>query len=117
MDALEFCKTKKRMCETYVACNNCPLLCTMGDCLLGTTDLRLDKEIIDVVEKWGEEHPMKSRQAKFLKLHPNALIGDETGVLEICPLLVGNDVDCDANTSCKKCRIEYWLGGVNNDTE
>lgn len=111
MDALEFCKTKKRMCETYVACKNCPLLCTMGDCLLGTTDLRLDKKIIDVVEKWGEEHHVKTRQGEFLRMFPNAKV-NEDGILAICPKAIDVTLDFRCNEVaylCDDCGKRYWL--------
>ena len=45
------------------------------------------EEAVDAVERWANEHPVKTRQSELLKLFPNAK-SDETGVSYICPRMV-----------------------------
>ena len=47
MEALEFLKERKRMCDMYPHCKECPLIGM--DCVsVGS---------IDIVQKWSDEHP------------------------------------------------------------
>lgn len=51
MDALEFAKELKRMCDKPRGCEYCPAVkCTCNICNL--------EEILPIVEKWSAEHPM-----------------------------------------------------------
>ncbi len=52
MDALEFAKEMKRMCESYKHCSDCPLI-QENSC---DTD-GLEKAV-PIVEKWSKEHPI-----------------------------------------------------------
>lgn len=72
----------------------------------------------EIVLKWCDEHPIKTRQSEFLKLFPNAET-DTSGVIMIAPCGVNRtlyDVDgyydkCKRAIeygSCEKCRKEYW---------
>ena len=71
------------------------------------------KEAIKAIEKWGADHPIKTRQSEFLKLHPNAE-SDSDGVLEIAPCVIDStlrffqDGICIRGNNCIKCAQEYW---------
>ena len=73
--------------------------------------------VVEIVEKWSEQHPRRTRQSVFLKQYPNAVL-DKDGVLRICPSFVGGDVSekyrCLCSTDCGACRREFWMheGGV-----
>lgn len=61
MDALEFLKEERRMCNSFdTGCIKCPL----GDigCRVSPeeTDEKFEKEIA-IVEQWSKEHPRKDR--------------------------------------------------------
>lgn len=104
MNALEFAKERRRMCKT-VECVDCPLANTR--CQIGIADdISEDERIVEVVEKWGEEHPVKTRQSEFLKLHPHTVL-DNDGIIRACV----SDMECDfiCNGNCVKCRKDYWL--------
>ena len=114
MDALEFLRERKRMCNLCKHCEGCPL--ERAGCGLGTSasDEEYEK-IIAAVEQWSKEHPRKTRQSVFLKQYPNAVL-DKDGVLRICPPFVGGDIPekykCICLTDCSACRREFWTQEV-----
>ena len=86
MEALEFLKERKRLCNSYKNCDGCPFvkgLCAISD----ITSDEERKSVIATVEQWAKEHPRKTRQSVFLKQWPTAKI-DESGCLNVCPYLV-----------------------------
>lgn len=76
MDAKEYIRTHKRMCEKYGdTCKGCPLIdkgCYSYSALTilpknPDEDLvELNESVVDLVEKWAKENPIKTRQSKFL---------------------------------------------------
>lgn len=116
MDALEFLKERKRMCNLHKACIECPL--ERGNCGLSTGKSDEEYErIITAVEKWSKEHPRKTRQGVFLEQYPEAYVLED-GYLEMCPLEVSTahrDADGCCSTLgrfCSDCRREFWLQEV-----
>lgn len=120
MDAKEFIRAHKRMCKKYHdACEGCPLL--DKGCYSTSTSIilpeELDENIVDLVEKWSKENPIKTRQSKFLEMFPNAsFIGN--GTVGICPKALDKDYKCfyrrcdyiDAeNIDCIGCKNKFWL--------
>lgn len=59
MEVLEFCKTQKRMCDSYPLCLGCPLL-GRGCSLKVSNNETENKKIVDTVEKWGKENPART---------------------------------------------------------
>ena len=114
MDALEFLKERKRMCNSYKGCGGCPL--ERGNCDLNTSTSDEDcKKIIAIVEQWSKEHPRKTRQSMFLEQCPEAELHID-GVLWICPKRVSvahrNDNSRCATITCNDCRREFWMQEV-----
>lgn len=73
------------------------------------------KEAVEAIEKWGAEHPVKTRQGEFLKLHPNAKIKDD-GILAIHPCDIDFSIyDCNSKINCGLCRHDYWSQEVENE--
>lgn len=78
------------------------------------------KEAVEIIEKWAAEHPVKTRQSEFLKLHPNAIL-DSDGVLEIAPCVIDStlrffrDGICTRGNDCIKCAREYWSQEVTDE--
>jgi hypothetical protein len=111
MDALEFLRERKRMCNLCKHCEGCPL--ERAGCGLGTSasDEEYEK-IIATVEKWSKEHPRKTRQSVFLEQWPEAEI-DTYGYLMVCPKRISADCrirygNC-ADRLCSDCRREFWM--------
>ena len=105
MDAVEFYKAFKRMCDK-TDCKDCLL-----DQKCRPSANVEPEEVVELVEEWGKDHPVKTRQSEFLKMFPNAPIDKRDGVLCIDPCAI----DCTqkdnkkyCNMTCTACRKDYW---------
>lgn len=98
-----------RMCRFYDDCSICPLGKTTCHLLISENPDKAN----EIILKWCEEHPVETRQDRFLKMFPNANIC--RGCLEISPCIVDirqfGSEKCGTK-SCAKCRKEYWLAEV-----
>ena len=119
MDALEFLKEHKRMCNeysrSYNGCCDCPLV---SHCSISSTASDDDnKKTVDVVEQWSKEHPRKTMQSVFLERYPEAEI-DAHGLVRICPMSISaahRDSNGECNNPekmCRDCRREFWMQEV-----
>ena len=102
MDAVEFIKQVRRMGKQK------------GEAICFKLEEK-DTEIVEQVEKWAKEHPVKTRQSEFLKQWPDAEISDD-GLPSIAPcqldvrLIHGKSQDdCEDRGVCDKCRRDFWL--------
>lgn len=98
MDAVEFIKQVRRMGKQK------------GEAICFKLEEK-DTEIVEQVEQWAKEHPVKTRQSEFLKMFPNASVG-YNGTLVICP----SQADTKAvaacvrsERNCDKCKRDFWL--------
>ena len=118
MDALEFLKERKRMCESFGdKCTGCPALKVYKNepyCAVGVESMLVNAtDQIVTVEQWSKEHPRKTRQSVFLEQYPEARIGDD-GVLQIYPCLISalhRDARGNCATmgrACSDCCREFW---------
>ena len=112
MDALEFLKERKRMCNYYSHCKGCPL--DGSKCVIDNAVSDEDcKRFAASVEQWSKEHPRKTRQSVFLEQYSEARIGDD-GVLQIYPCLISASYrnargNCATmGRECPNCRREFW---------
>ena len=113
MDAVEYVKQRRRMCDYYVNCGDCPA-CDYEWC----SSLNGIPKMVPIVEQWAKAHPVKTRQSEFLKMFPNARI-ESDGMPSICPIVVDKrcyNKDDDAlccfvrdEEKCGKCRCDFWL--------
>ena len=109
MDALEFLRERRRMCDSYRHCEGCPL--GAAECVVRDVAPDEDyKRIIATVEQWSKEHPRKTRQSMFLEQWPNCSMADN-GVIRICPRSVVKNYDC-VFSGCSECRREFWMKEV-----
>lgn len=98
-----------RMCASFEKCNKCILLKFCAEQRnIFSNDIDKANEII---LKWREEHPVKTRQDEFLKMFPNARI--VAGTVAVCPKDIETAYACKAvNSNCINCRKSYWLAEV-----
>ena len=116
MDALEFLKERKRMCDYYSHCKGCPL--DGSKCVIdnAVSDENC-KRFAATVEQWSKEHPRKTRQSEFLKQYPEGQI-DDNGVLSVCPAVISLSHRKDGggclniHKVCANCRREFWMQEV-----
>lgn len=114
MDALEFLKERKRMCNSYKDCKGCPF--NDSKCVIDST-LSCDdcERIAATVEQWSKAHPRKTRQSVFLEQWPETEI-DTFGYLMVCPKRISADCrirygNC-SNRVCSDCHREFWMQEV-----
>ena len=72
MDAVEFFKETKRLCNSYVVCDGCPLFgyfCDFSD--------DLEKSVV-VVEQWSREHPKMTNADKLVEVFGPITFNDIT---------------------------------------
>jgi hypothetical protein len=114
MDALKFIEERSRMCKLFSpGCEGCRIdeaKPVMSECVLWM--IENPEKAVEIVERWSQEHPPKTRQDVFLEQWPNAVIYED-GVLDIAPCRVDRPATgrCDG-TTCGDCRREFWMQEV-----
>lgn len=111
MTAKEYLETKKRMtneCSSPDVCNaSCPLSGKRNkrhvECSVLETEY--PDEAIAIVQKWGEEHPVKTLMEKFFEVFPNAPKHGYGMPKQICVQKVGYKSigNCQGSHECLKC--------------
>lgn len=116
MDAFEFLRERKRMCNCYKDCKGCPLY--DSNCVIDSALSDEDGEkIIAAVEQWSKEHPRKTRQSVLLEQWPEANL-DAHGCVCVRPCYLsathrnayGKCAHMDRD--CGDCRREFWMHEV-----
>ena len=113
MDAVEYVKQRKRMCDYYANSGDCPA----GNCEW-CASLNEIPNMVPIVEKWVKAHPVKTRQDEFFNQWPNAEIGYD-GLPTVAPCQLNIELlqcdsqdDCENRGVCGKCRCDFWLKEV-----
>lgn len=122
MDAVNFIVTRDRMCGSFNGCcTGCEINERMGAgeaCIHYMA--RHPQEVVEIVEQWGKEHPLKTRQNEFLKMFPRANLGDD-GMIKFCPQELDSNFLCPqrqlGGRNCTNCRKKYWLEEVEDDDQ
>lgn len=97
MDAVEFIKQARRMGKAK------------GEVICFKLE-ETDTEIVERIEQWAKEHPVKTRQSELLKLFPETEMIDN--YVCICPsrFVEGyREVGQNCNMNCEKCKRDFWL--------
>lgn len=116
MNAVEYVKTLRRLCKSKEYCSECKLYNKKGGYCIADTNEYAEKAV-QIVEQWGKEHPVKTRQSEFLKMFPNAPIDKGNGVLFVDPCTVDSTQKGNkyCSISCTTCRKNYWLAEVTDN--
>lgn len=109
MDAVEFLKTHTRMCVACrdFLCDDCPFH-EKADGMCQHWAFKCPEEAVALVERWAEQHPVKTRQSEFLKQWPNAR-RYPSGVLSVCPKGLDSNLNLDCSRHCGECCSRFWL--------
>lgn len=102
---LVYKRERIRMCRSLDPCDDCDL---DEDTCREIDDIT--PEHIEIVQKWSDEHPVKTRQSEFLKSFPKAKLLPE-GCIDICPQRVETSFLC-GDKVCSECQQEFWLQEV-----
>ena len=102
MDAVEFIKQVRRMGKQK------------GEAICFKLEEK-DTEIVEKVEQWAKEHPVKTRKDEFFNQWPDAEIGYD-GLPTVAPCQLNIELlqcesqkDCEDRGVCGKCRRDFWL--------
>lgn len=106
MDAVKYLREQARMCAEYALCKGCPI----GHGTCRTMEAQEPEKIVAIVEEWAKEHPVETRQSRFLKEFPNAMRTKE-GAIRICPKSVDTGMKC-GDAGCEECEQKYWSEGI-----
>lgn len=66
MDAVDFIKTRDRMCMHYHGCNGCPI--DQQNTLCEDYTVEHPEEVVEKVEEWLKTHPLKTNADKIEEL-------------------------------------------------
>lgn len=122
MDAKEFFKEAVRLCDSDDVMN---MDKEMKEDLWTLLDLGADEgrfkngydELIDYVEKWSKDHPLKTRQEALLKRFPYQRL-DADGLSMICPVNFDTRARfAHCNGNCAECRKEYWTSPADEEDQ
>ena len=91
-------KDLKRMCKEYVNCIGCPIksgkFCGIH---------RFPDNADEIVDKWVQEHPVKTYAMDFFEKFPDAPI-ESNGVPTACwKYVYGDGKCCASNHACTEC--------------
>lgn len=109
---IEYGKERSRLCESVGLCSKCPLSASSMGTDMGCGNI--DQSHIDAVQKWSDEHPVKTRKTAFLEMFPDAEL-KPNGVPYIYPCKLDTvwskcgEVSCVLGSKqCEKCAEDYW---------
>lgn len=110
MDAVEFLRERRRMCNAQDNCGTCPIGIICDDYFVNHNySQEKASGMVSTVEQWAKEHPVKTRQSEFLKHYPDARILAH-GCLNACPMDVFSDTGINCNAQpCFECKKAFWL--------
>lgn len=111
MDAVEFLKKGRQMCDSFDDCDGC-FGAANACCFINNTAWCKNPEgVVAAVENWAKDNPPKTRQSEFLKQFPNA------DLTRLNPCMIEKDkrtmwcgkyASYEVNGGCDECRDAYW---------
>lgn len=97
--------TKSGTCK--VECAKCPLSSDNNDAGECCTDFEMlyPQQAIEIVQRWSDEHPLKTYLSEFLKHYPNVQLYDAGIPKGICPYHLGlmSKDNCRKDHYCLGC--------------
>lgn len=115
MDAVDFIKHKDRMCnhcyspEYSIQHKHCPIGELKGSESCADYIRKHPAKVVELVEKWAKNNPIKTRRSEFLKIYPNAemsLDDPDNKTLIIAPCYLDTNYRAqDENGTCRRSRI------------
>lgn len=122
MDTVEFIKQINRLCEAQEDCKDCPLIghaCDVNTAtIMSSYNIESVQKMVQIVEQWAKDNPIKTRQSEFLKKFPDAYLSAITRLLPcsldktLKPLRCAKYGYLSITCRCDRCRDDYWNEGV-----
>lgn len=114
---LDYAHERNRMCNAanIEDCDNCPLRGVGEDCY---NTRYITQEHIDIVQKWSDEHPEKTRKEAYLEIFPKLeLLNDKVICFDDCFPCFGELLGKNGCDDVKKTCGECWDKPYNNEFE
>lgn len=115
MEAIDFIKTMFRLCKSNESCHTCPLNNTDIYCGVYETQTKTSamERSVSIVEKWGQEHPVKTKAGLFLERNPDCKHSVQyPDIPDIRPCDYDESINfparCCRFNDCQECRKDYW---------
>lgn len=108
MEFKEAMKTRKRMCDYYSKCKDCPLF-MLDSCLSTLEEVNELDEYEKILEEWAKEHPVVTNADKLVEAIKNTYGGTKLNKKQVrmcVKAVVGLNVDCNT-THCSEC-MKWW---------
>ena len=101
------------MCKSYTSCTGCVL---EHKCPTTSMETEAPDKLVEIIEKWSKEHPIKTRQDKFLEQYPDTFV-DAQDIININPCMIEKQrLNCsNPNISCRECREQFWSEELKNE--
>ncbi len=104
-----------RMCKHFDDnCQECPMFYKQTETGLSCEDLirHCPDKANEIILNWCKEHPVVTRQDRFLKMFPKA-VTNGNGRISICPKNIDRTHECELKPNeCGSCMNKYWLAEV-----
>lgn len=99
---------RTRMCSSINDCCDCPFYSERGR-FVPCQQVECSKPLkaIEIVQKWSDEHPIKTYQDVFLKAFPKAPISTDGQPVACRKVVFGTPVDCVV-VGCYACWNEEY---------
>lgn len=100
---------RKRMCESY-NCFECPLSSKNNGTRKTCRDFEncYPDKVMEIVQKWSNEHPQKTLLTEFLKSYPNAKLNSDGFPSDIVPCSLGL---IERKDICKNMCLYFYDNG------
>ena len=89
-----------------VKCSNCPLYFNNSgiEVNCGELEMSYPERAIEIIEKWSQEHPLKTFLSDFLEKYPKANLNNDGTPKGVCPYSLGYEEEQDwCDGRCMKC--------------
>lgn len=104
-----------RMCKHFDDnCQECPIFYKQTETGLSCEEFirNCPDKANEIILNWCKEHPVETRQDRFLKMFPKA-VTNGNGRISICPKNIDKTHECELKSNeCANCMEEYWLTEV-----
>lgn len=111
--AIEFLKTKNRMCEKHKACGDCPMSRYNNPVKEPCSEFirKFPNKAIEIVEKWLKENPAKTNKDKFIEVFHQSQLNSARCVYDI----TGKCGYVPSGLPCNDC--DWWKEEYKGETD
>lgn len=105
-DVKNYIRESGRMCISMgVSCNNCPMYLAWTNVYKSCSEFasKNPEQTLEIVQKWSDEHPLKTRMDVFLKAFPNAELYEEAYPMVCAKVVFGLKESCKTYETCEDC--------------